>query len=224
MGPTGNTGYTGPTGVTGPTGDTGPTGNTGSTGPTGNTGDTGPTGMTGDTGATGNTGATGWSGKCLKSFLRCYSDVPQSVGLELPITWNKNDVVVGPCAHVVGTGDILLGSVGYYMVIVKVFHVFAVQFGAFLNGVLIPGSVVGEPATTAMAILNNIVRVTTADLFPNVNSPTGVAATFQVLNHSSFVTPIILDGRVGSGSDVTQINASVLLVQLCDQEPEVRPS
>jgi hypothetical protein len=65
--------------------------------------------------------------------------------------------------------------------------------------------------------------VTAADLLPNINSPTGVAAVFQIRNHSSFITPILLDGRAGSGSDLTQINASMMIIQICD-EIEVRPN
>jgi hypothetical protein len=152
--------------------------------------------------------------------MRAYNDIPGSVELEQPVLYNKNDLIVGTLAHVPGTGDFLLGSVGYYQILGKVFHEFAVQIGCFLNGVLITGSVIGEPATTSMIVVHEIVRVTAADLLPNINSPTGVAAVFQIRNHSSFITPILLDGRVGSGSDLTQVNAAMVILQICDEVEE----
>jgi hypothetical protein len=160
---------------------------------------------------------------CLKSFLRSYNDVPDSIELDDPIRFNKNDLTVGTLLHVPGTGDFLFYSVGYYQILGKIFHEFAVQIGGFLNGVLLPGSVVGEPATTSMCIIHEILRITEADLLPNVNSPTGFAAVYQVRNHSSYITPILLDGRAGSGSDLTQVNASMLIMQICD-DIEVRPN
>jgi hypothetical protein len=183
-------------------------------------GETGPTGPTGEIGPTGPMPP---KSMCLKSFLRSYNDIPGSVELEDPILFNKNDIIVGTLAHVPGTGDFLLCSVGYYQVLGKVFHEFAVQIAGFLNGVLLPGSVIGEPATTSMIIIHDILRVTEADLLPNENSPTGFAAVYQVRNHSSYITPILLDGRAGSGSDLTQVNASMVILQICDEVDE-RPA
>jgi hypothetical protein len=160
---------------------------------------------------------------CLKSFLRAYNDVAETVEIEQPVLFNKADLIVGPLAFVPGTGDFLICSVGYFQILGKIFHEFAIQIGGFLNGVLLPGSVVGEPATTSMCIIHEILRVTEADLLPNVNSPTGFAAVYQIRNHSSYITPILLDGRAGSGSDLTQINASVIILQICD-EVEERPN
>jgi hypothetical protein len=128
--------------------------------------------------------------------------------------------MIGPIMFVPGTSDIILGSLGYFLVISKVYHTYAVQLGAFLNGVLIPGSVVGEPATSSMAMIHTIVEVTKDDLLPNSDSPTGVGAVFQIRNHTSYITPIILDGRAGSGSDLTQINAAITVVQLCNEDPD----
>jgi hypothetical protein len=189
----------------------------------GETGLKGDTGETGPTGYTGPIGPTGTAPTCLKSFMRIYNDVSQTINLEQPVIYNTLDLVVGSLAFVPGTGDVLLCSIGYYQVLGKIFHEFAIQVGAFLNGVILPGSVIGEPATTSMCVVHEILKVTAADLLPNVNSPTGVAATFQIRNHSSYITPILLDGRAGSGSDLSQVNASLMVIQLCD-EIEVRPN
>ena len=151
--------------------------------------------------------------------MRIYNDIPQLVNLEQPIIFNVNGIIKGTLAHIAGTGDILICSVGYYQLLGKLFHEYAIQTGLFMNANPLPltGSVMGEPATTAMAILHYILEVTPADLFPNTDSPTGVAATLQWRNHSSYITPIVLNGREGSGSDLTQINASFMIVQLCDE-------
>lgn len=199
-------------------------GDTGAKGETGAQGDMGPQGETGVQGDTGAQGPTGWSGKCLNSFMRAYNDVPESVDLEQPITFNKNDVVRGNIRLAPGTGHLLLCTPGYYMVIAKVYHLYSIQLGCYLNGVLLPGSVVGEPATTAVVLIHDIVAVSAADLLPNVNSPTGVAAVYEIRNHSSYITPVLLDGRFGSGSDPTQINASLVAVQICDEDPVLHVS
>ena len=129
-------------------------------------------------------------------------------------------MIVGPINHVPGSADIILGAVGYYFIIGKVYHKYAVQLGSFLNGILIPGSVVGEAVPSAMVITHNIVEVKYSDLLPNPDSPTGVGAVFQLRNHISFVTPVLLDGTAGDGADKTQVNTSVVVIQLCNQDPE----
>jgi hypothetical protein len=153
--------------------------------------------------------------------MRIYNNIAQSIDLEQPVLFSNLDLLVGPLVFIPGTGDILICSIGYFQIWAKVFHEFAVQFGGFLNGVLLPGAVVGEPATTSMCAIHEILMVTAADLLPNVNSPTGFAAVYQIRNHSSFITPVILNGREGSGSDLSQINASLMLLQICD---EIRPN
>jgi hypothetical protein len=229
MGATGLEGPRGPEGLTGATGLDGATGLEGSTGATGLEGATGlngATGLDGATGATGPEGATGAKGEasmCLKSFMRAYNDVEQSIDLEQAVLFNKTGFAIGTINHINNTGNILFGSIGYYLVIAKIYHLYSVQIAAFLNGVLIPGSVVGEPATTSVALIHIIIEVTAADLLPNVLSSTGVAATMQIRNHSSYITPIVLDGRAGSGSDLTQTNASIMIIQICDEIREHNP-
>ena len=211
----GDTGPTGPTGHYGLRGYTGYTGDTGYTGYTGDTGYTGYTGYTGDTGYTGPTGPVG--PKCL-AFLKVYNDVPQTVDLDQPFTYNRFGVRNGPLYFVPNTGQILIGAVGYYYFMGKLYHQYAVQTACYLNNVIIPGSVVGEAGTSAVVVSHNIIEVKQEDLLPNLDSGTGVAAIFETRNHSSYITPVILDGREGDGSDMTQINASVIIIQLCDMD------
>ena len=105
----------------------------------------------------------------------------------------------------------------------KIFHLYACQIGCFLNEVIIPGSVVGEASTSTMIICHTIIEVTPLDLLPNPDSGTGVGAVFEIRNHSSYITPMVLDGREGDGSDPAQINASMVIIQLCDYDPDFPP-
>ncbi len=218
-GPQGPKGCPGPIGPQGETGPIGPQGETGPIGPQGETGPTGPQGETGNTGATGIQGPTGTAPMCLKSFGRIYNDAEQEVAIESPVLFNKIGVLRGPIAHVLGTGDFLLGSVGYFETQAKIYHEYSVQLALFINGVLYPGSVVGEAGTTSNIILQNIIEIRNSDLLPNTDSPTGVAAVLQIRNHSSYV-PLLLDGRLGSGTNLTQTNASFMVIQLCDEVDE----
>jgi hypothetical protein len=220
IGPTGPQGEIGPTGPQGEIGPTGPQGEIGPTGPQGEIGPTGPQGETGNTGATGIQGPTGTASVCLKSFGRIYNDIEQEVAIESPVLFNKNGIIRGPIAHIAGSGDFLLGTVGYFEIQAKIYHEYSVQLALFINGVLYPGSVVGEAGTTSNIILQNIIEIEAADLLPNPDSPTGVAAVLQIRNHSSYV-PVLLDGRLGSGSNLTQTNASFIVIQLCD-DPDAR--
>ena len=219
QGSQGDTGAQGSEGMTGAQGSQGITGAQGDMGAQGNTGTQGDTGSQGDTGAQGSTGPQGWNGKCLNSFLRAYNDIPRDVDLEQPVLFNKTGVVYGPVNHVAGSGQVILGTVGYYLIIGKVFHEFACQVAGFLNGVLIPGTVVGEAATTSVILTHTIIAIYPEDLLPNSDSPTGFGAVFEIKNHSSYITPITLNGREGSGSDLTQVNASVVVLQLCNEDP-----
>ena len=136
--------------------------------------------------------------------------------MEQPILFNKDSVSFGDIYHIPASGDFLLESVGYYQLIIQIYHSYSAQVGLFLNGNLIPGSVTGEPAAASIIILNDIIQVLGSDLLPNVNSSTGFAAVLRLLNHSSFITPIMLDGREGAGSDTTQINAAITIIQICN--------
>ena len=99
------------------------------------------------------------------------------------------------------------------------YHEYAAQVGLFLNEVLLSGSVTGEPAAASIIMINTIIKVMDVDLLPNSDSATGVAAVLELRNHSSYVSPIMLDGRSGCGADLSQINASFVIIQISDESP-----
>ena len=123
----------------------------------------------------------------------------------------------GNIYHVPNTGHFLLETPGYYEIQIKLYHEFSAQVALFLNENLIPGSVTGEPAAASIIMISTIVKVLNSDLLPHTDSATGVAAVLELRNHSSYITPLILDGREGCGSDITQINASFVIIQLLDE-------
>ena len=155
----------------------------------------------------------------MTSFLRAYNDVQQTVDLEQNVLFDKDDVSVGNIYHIPNSGQFLLETVGYYDVQIKMYHEYSAQVGLFLNNVVIPGSVTGEPAAASIIIINTIVKIINSDLLPNTDSATGVAALLELRNHSSYISPILLDGREGCGSDLSQINASLVILQISDQTP-----
>ena len=132
--------------------------------------------------------------------------------------FNKDGVTRGNIYHVPLTGFFLLESIGYYQVSIKIYHTYASQLGLFMNGNLIAGSVTGEPAVSVNLTIITIIDIDIEDLLLNSDSATGVAAILEVRNHSSYINPLVLDGREGSGSDLTQINASINIVQLSDEQ------
>ena len=223
IGPMGPTGPTGQMGDIGPIGDMGPTGPMGDIGPVGEKGDIGPTGPTGEKGDNGPTGPTGWSGRCLKSYIRVYNNQPQDIELEQPVLFNNLGVKKGPVSFVPGTGHVLLESIGTFLILYKVFHVHAAQIALFVNEVIVPGSVIGEAAPSANIIGLSLFTVTQGDLLPNPNADSGFAAAVEIRNHTSYVTPIQLDGRQGDGADVTQTNATIVCIQICDESDDHQP-
>jgi hypothetical protein len=222
-GPTGPMGDIGPVGEKGDTGPTGPIGDKGDIGPVGEKGDTGPTGPVGEKGDTGPTGPTGWSGRCLKSYIRVYNNEPQDIELEQPVLFNNLGIKKGPVSFVPGTGHVLLESIGTFLILYKVFHVHAAQIALFVNEVIVPGSVIGEAAPSANIIGLSLFTVTQGDLLPNPNADSGFAAAVEIRNHTSYVTPIQLDGRQGDGADVTQTNATIVCIQICDESDDHQP-
>ena len=178
----------------------------------------GYTGHTGYTGFTGPTGPSGWSGRCLKSFIKVYNTVTQSVPLESAVTFNSIEGMYGPINFTIGDSRIRIGSVGSFLVIFKLYHLFAAQVALFINENIIPGSVSGEAAPAANLMGTSIVMVSSSDLLIDPDSITGVSAVLEIRNHSSYISPLTLDGREGAGSVLLQDNASVVVIQLCDGE------
>ena len=195
----GSVGATGAAGSTGATGDRGPVGPTGPTGPAGATGETGPAGATGDTGpagATGSSGAAGTNG--LASYAYIYNLAAQTVAINADVSFDSNGVIAGGITHAPGSADIVLAGAGDYKLTYSTAGTEPSQFGLFVNGAEVAGSIYASGAGTQQNVGQVIITV-----------PAG--AVVSVRNHSSaaavgLATPI--------GGTEASVNASVTIEKL----------
>jgi hypothetical protein len=90
------------------------------------------------------------------------------------------------------------------------------QFSVFKNDALLPGTTVGSPTGSSQNSGTSIFYISPADIAvsPTGLSPSGFAAKLQVVNHTSFVPLVTLNGLAGSGSVSPQMVASITLFKL----------
>jgi hypothetical protein len=215
-GVTGATGATGATGVTGATGATGPRGQAqqgpvGPTGPIGTIGPTGPAGPLGPTGPIGPIGPTGPPPTEQNTFINICRISDVAVTQEAAVVY---DVVIqkfGSVEYNVGGASIFLWQPGYYQIYYSVFPQQPAQFAVKLNDTIIPGSIVGSTSGSINGSI--IVLISTNDLTQSVDfpTPTGFAALIQIVNHTSNVPIVLLNGSTGSGTQTTQVRATLTI-------------
>lgn len=225
-GPTGPTGPAGETGPSGPIGETGPSGPTGASGPSGESGATGPAGNTGPTGETGPSGATGPAGATgpegatgpafSQTFMNVTRIVDQTLAKEDPVLFDVNAIIYGDCGHVAGSGDLYFWQAGYYHMYFNLYHNEPCQFSVFLNGAVLPGSAAfGSPTAASQNSGTLIFLLSPADFTSATPlSPSGFAAKIQIVNHTSFVPFVTLNGLTGSGSVAPQTTATTTIFLL----------
>jgi hypothetical protein len=220
MGETGAQGWMGPTGETGAQGWMGPTGSQGSTGPIGHTGaqglkgDTGAQGLKGDTGAQGLKGDTG--PVFSQTFVHADRSTDQTLAQEDSVIFDFPSIQYGSAVHPANSPDFFIWRSGYYHISFVLCHQEPCQFSIFMNGALLPGTTVGSPTGTSQNTLTAIVYISPSDVLgtPTVLSPTGFAAKLNVVNHTSFVPFVTLNGLGGSGSASPQMVASMVIFLL----------
>ena len=226
MGPTGNDGATGPRGDMGPTGNdgaTGPKGDTGDMGPTGNDGSTGPKGDTGDLGPTGNNGSTGSvgpTGPCCpfsNTFIHVNRIEDQLLAQEESVIFDVIPASTGDCGALINTPNVFFWRPGFYYTFFNLYHIEPCQFSLFKNGVLLPFTTIGSPTGSAQNSTSLIFEIKITDFTtPTSLSPSGFACDIQVVNHTSFVPFVLLNGSSGSGSVFPQIRATFTMFLLMD--------
>jgi hypothetical protein len=222
-GPPGSRGCMGPTGHWGHKGDTGETGSTGATGPIGNTGETGSTGATGATGATGpigNTGSTGATGPVFNftsTFINVYSIMQQNILQEQSVYFENISAQSGDCGHLLTDGDVWFWKSGYYYVHVNLHHIEPCQFSILKNGVVVNGSTFASPTGATQNSHTVIIEI-----YPNdINqitpvSPSNLACKLQLVNHTSYVPVVTLNGVGGAGSAPNDTVATMSIILLKD--------
>jgi len=154
----------------------------------------GPAGAQGTTGATGPAGTNG-----LGDYAYVYNLTPQVIAIEGDVPFDSNGVMTPGITHAPGAADIALSSPGDYSITFSVSGTEPGQFGLFLNGALIPGTIYGAGAGTEQDNGQVIVHV------PAPNE------VLTLVNHSS-------SAAVGLASDIggtqANVNASIIVEKL----------
>lgn len=203
-GPPGSRGCMGPTGHWGHRGDTGETGSTGATGPIGNTGETGSTGATGATGPIGQTGSTGATGPVFDfspTFINVYSNTLQSILSEQSVYFEHVSAQSGYCGHLLTDGDVWFWKAGYYYIHVNLHHIEPCQFSILKNGLVVDGSTFASPTGSTQNSHTVIIEIYPTDINQITPvSPSNIACKLQLINHTSYVPVVTLNGVGGAGS------------------------
>ena len=202
-GPQGTTGPQGPQGIQGspgPQGIQGETGPQGSPGPQGIQGETGPQGPPGPQGIQGETGATGPQGPAggLSEFGYIYNLDAQVVALEADVNFSTNGLLTAGILHAPGSPTIQMTNAGIYEVTFSVSGTEPNQFGLFLNGVLVPGTIYGSGAGTQQNTGQAIFAIGAGDVLTLRNHTSAAAVTLA--------TPI--------GGTQANVNASIVIKKL----------
>ena len=240
-GPAGETGATGPAGETGPSGATGATGASGPSGapgapgrngatgatgsqgpqgPQGPQGSQGPQGPQGPQGAQGIQGSTGATGpEFPQTFIHLDGFDTQQVAQEQAVNYDGVPFFYGAAAALQNTSHIYTWSPGNYLLTFTIYHEEACQFTVFKNGSPIPSLTVGSSTGSSVCTYTGIVNITAADVAATpvpagIPSPSGFAADIQIVNHTSYVPVVTLDGQTGSGSVLPQTVVTTTMYKL----------
>jgi hypothetical protein len=86
-----------------------------------------------------------------------------------------------------------------------------------MNGIPIPNTTIGSPTGSAQNTSTYIFKILASDFITATNlAPSGFAAKIEIVNHTSFVPIVLLNGITGSGSVFPQITATVTAFLLLD--------
>lgn len=163
---------------------------------------------------TGCAGPTGPPGPLLpfsNTFICLNRETDQLLSKEDPIIWTSNQIKVGDINNVVNTSGIFIWRPGYYIVYYNLYHQQPCQFSLFKNGAVINGSTINSSTGSSQNSSFLIVRIDSSDFISQ--SPTGLAAKLEVVNHTSTVPNIQLVVLNG-GTAKPQVVATISIVLL----------
>ena len=151
------------------------------------------------------------------TFIHLNRETDQLLAQEDPVIFNVVPVVVGDCGALINTSQIFFWRPGYYHFFTNLYHQEPCQFSLFLNGVLLPNTTIGSPTGSSQNTSTYIFEIKVTDFITATSlSPSGFAAAIEVVNHTSFVPTVLLNGITGSGSHAPQITATVTAFLLQD--------
>jgi hypothetical protein len=115
------------------------------------------------------------------------------------------------------TPDIYFWRPGFYHFFTNLYHQEPCQFSLFKNGILLSNTTIGSPTGSSQNTSTYIFEIKVSDFTtPTSLSPSGFACNINVVNHTSYVPIVLLNGLAGSGSSVPQITATVTAFLLLD--------
>jgi hypothetical protein len=122
------------------------------------------------------------------------------VALEAAVTFDHNGIATAGFTHGLGNSAINVVNQGVYKVTFSVSGTEPNQFGLFLNGGLVAGSVYGSGAGTQQNTGQAILAIGAGDVLTLVNHTSAAAVT--------------LAGATPIGGTVLAVNASILIQKL----------
>ena len=126
-------------------------------------------------------------------------------------------IAKGDCGLIPNTSNIYFWRPGFYHFYTNLYHQEPCQFSLFLNGNIIFETTIGSPTGAAQNSSCYIFEIKVSDFItPTSLSPSGFAAAVIVVNHTSFVPFVLLNGITGSGSVSPQVTAAVTAFLLLD--------
>jgi hypothetical protein len=131
------------------------------------------------------------------------------------VIFDQQNATVGSCAHALNTDQVFFWQPGWYYIYTNVYHQEACQFTIFMNGAVVAGSTIGSPTGSSQNSTGLMMYIDATDLTtPTLLSPLGFAAAITLVNHTSFVPIITLNGLTGSGSATPQVVATLTMLLL----------
>ena len=129
----------------------------------------------------------------------------------------KNQILYGDCGHTLEQSEWYIWRPGYYHIYYNLYHQEPCQFTLFKNGLPFPGTTTGSPTGASQNSSALILLITAADFTSFFSgAPGNLAAKIQLVNHTSFVPIVLLNGLSGSGSATPQITATMTMFLLLD--------
>jgi hypothetical protein len=133
----------------------------------------------------------------LDQFAYIYNLGAQAVPVETDISFDSNGINSNGIAHIPGASQIQINSGGIYHVTFSVLGVEANQFGLFVNGSPITGTIYGTANSNQENNGQTIINLNTGDILTLRNHTSGGIVTLQA-----------------AGGSQTGVNASILLEKI----------
>jgi hypothetical protein len=139
----------------------------------------------------------------------------QEIATEQAIMFDAYSSKSGSCDHLPGDTDVWVWQPGSYFVHINLHHTEPCQFAIFKNAIPIPGAIFSSPTGATQNAHTIIVDILPSDISePTPVSPSGFACKLRLINHTSFVPVVTIDGVDGGGSAAPDATATMTVILL----------